>query len=151
MQNMYKRTNTHKLISYQINEVITTTHNHHNRNQLYQIISYHINSTTNGFWKIHWKKKKKLTYLLTPINPILQMENKCRKTTQLHVTRDERRGRHRERDRERKLVSFFCCRFLHEFVEHFASCFFCVFCSLPWSLQLCPVRLHALMGPSSRR
>jgi hypothetical protein len=29
-----------------------------------------------------------------------------------------------ERERERKLVSFFCCRFLHEFVEHFASCFF---------------------------
>jgi len=49
-----------------------------------------------GLGKDIGKKKK-----LTPINPILQMENKRRKTTQLHVTRDERRGRHREREREK--------------------------------------------------
>jgi hypothetical protein len=97
---MYKRTNTHKLISYQFNEVITTNPQ---PSQQESTLSYHINNK----WVLEntlKTKKKKKTYLLTPINPILQMENKRRKTTQLHVKRDERRGREREREKACELL-----------------------------------------------
>jgi hypothetical protein len=57
MQNMYKRTNTYKLISYQINEVITTKPQ---PSQQESTLSYHINNK----WVLENTLEKKKPYFV---------------------------------------------------------------------------------------